>query len=195
MQEETVFHIRYEKRYIAPEAQRSEINAEYFNALYFGEKLSQFSDDFVYHTPSEYSQSPFVYHLITDDIRLGILSTDLVKPYNYYLKIFVQAIPSKIIPILIFLAVCTVLYILFAHVLTGIASLEDFRTTGKEASVAFAITKYMTGFGWLAKLVTVAILGGFSSVILVMLLKIFQQYKPEILPELWRARRNRLCWQ
>ena len=47
---------------------------------------------------------------------------------------------------------------------------EDFRTAGKEASVAYAITKYMTGYGWLAKFVTVAILGGFSSVILVMLL-------------------------
>src|SRR5712671_7333082 len=43
-------------------------------------------------------------------------------------------------------------------------------TAGKEASVTFAITKYMTGYGWLAKFVTVAILAGFSSVILVMLL-------------------------
>ena len=32
------------------------------------------------------------------------------------------------------------------------------------------VETYMTGFGWLAKLVTVAILAGFSSVILVMLL-------------------------
>jgi APA family basic amino acid/polyamine antiporter len=47
---------------------------------------------------------------------------------------------------------------------------EDFRTAGKEASVTFAITKYMVGYGWLAKFVTVAILAGFSSVILVMLL-------------------------
>src|SRR6185295_19552417 len=44
------------------------------------------------------------------------------------------------------------------------------RTAGKEASVTFAITKYMTGYGWLAKFVTFAILAGFSSVILVMLL-------------------------
>jgi APA family basic amino acid/polyamine antiporter len=36
--------------------------------------------------------------------------------------------------------------------------------------VAFAITTYMSGYGWLAQLVTVAILAGFSSVILVMLL-------------------------
>lgn len=80
--------------------------------------------------------------------------------------------PKRDMPIGILgsLAICTVLYILFAHVLTGVATLEDFRTTGKEASVAFAINKYMTGYGWLGKLVTVAILAGFSSVILVMLL-------------------------
>ncbi|MEJ5994273.1 amino acid permease [Pedobacter sp. Du54] len=68
------------------------------------------------------------------------------------------------------LAVCTVLYILFAHVLTGMAPVEFFRTKGGEASVVAAISEYMTGYGWLAKLVTVAILAGFSSVILVMLL-------------------------
>src|SRR4029078_10431397 len=38
------------------------------------------------------------------------------------------------------------------------------------ASVAFAISKYMTGYEWLSRAVTVAILFGFSSVILVMLL-------------------------
>jgi basic amino acid/polyamine antiporter, APA family len=68
------------------------------------------------------------------------------------------------------LAVCTVLYILFAHVLTGMAPVEFFRTNGKEASVVAAINQFMTGYGWLSKLVTVAILAGFSSVILVMLL-------------------------
>ncbi len=68
------------------------------------------------------------------------------------------------------LVVCTVLYVLFAHVLSGVASVEDFRTQGREASVAFAITTYMPGYAWLAKFVTVAILAGFSSVILVMLL-------------------------
>ena len=80
--------------------------------------------------------------------------------------------PKRNMPIGILgsLAVCTVLYILFAHVLTGVASVEDFRTGGKEASVAFAINKYMIGYEWLGQLVTVAILAGFSSVILVMLL-------------------------
>lgn len=80
--------------------------------------------------------------------------------------------PKRDMPIGILgsLAICTVLYILFAHVLTGIATVEDFRTGGKEASVAFAIGKYMIGYSWLAKFVTVAILFGFTSVILVMLL-------------------------
>jgi APA family basic amino acid/polyamine antiporter len=80
--------------------------------------------------------------------------------------------PARDMPIGILgsLVICTVLYVLFAHVLSGIATVEDFRTAGKEASIAFAIQKYMTGYGWLAKLVTVAILAGFSSVILVMLM-------------------------
>jgi APA family basic amino acid/polyamine antiporter len=80
--------------------------------------------------------------------------------------------PKRDMPIGILgsLVICTVLYVLFAHVLSGVATVQDFRTAGKEASVAFAITKYMIGYAWLAKLVTVAILAGFSSVILVMLL-------------------------
>lgn len=80
--------------------------------------------------------------------------------------------PKRDMPIGILgsLAICTVLYILFAHVLTGVASVDDFRNQGREASVTYAITTYMHGFGWLGKLVTVAILAGFSSVILVMLM-------------------------
>jgi APA family basic amino acid/polyamine antiporter len=80
--------------------------------------------------------------------------------------------PKRDMPIGILgsLAICTVLYILFAHVLTGVATIDDFRTAGREASVAYAITHHMPGYGWLAKLVTVAILAGFSSVILVMLM-------------------------
>lgn len=68
------------------------------------------------------------------------------------------------------LAICTVLYVLFGYVLTGVAPWQDFLKAGKEASVAYAIQNYMPGFGWLATAVTVAILAGFSSVILVMLL-------------------------
>src|SRR6266576_1185331 len=68
------------------------------------------------------------------------------------------------------LVFCTVLYVLFSYVLSGVATVEDFRAAGREASVAFAISKYMHGYEWLSKSVTVAILAGFSSVILVMLL-------------------------
>ncbi len=80
--------------------------------------------------------------------------------------------PKKDMPIGILgsLVICTFLYILFSHVLTGVAPYTDFVKEGKEASVAFAISKYMPGYEWLATLVTIAILAGFSSVILVMLL-------------------------
>jgi basic amino acid/polyamine antiporter, APA family len=80
--------------------------------------------------------------------------------------------PGKDMPIGILgsLVVCTILYILFAHVLTGIANVEFFRSTGKEASVSQAIKTYMINHKWLGNFVTVAILAGFSSVILVMLM-------------------------
>jgi len=80
--------------------------------------------------------------------------------------------PKRDMPIGILgsLVVCTVLYVLFSHVLSGVATVQDFRTAGKEASVTYVIAKYMTGYAWLGKFVTVAILAGFSSVILVMLL-------------------------
>jgi APA family basic amino acid/polyamine antiporter len=79
--------------------------------------------------------------------------------------------PARDMPIGILgsLAMCTVLYILFAHVLTGIEPVEFFRGPGREASVAKAIDDAMH-MHWLSNMVTVAILGGFSSVILVMLL-------------------------
>jgi APA family basic amino acid/polyamine antiporter len=89
--------------------------------------------------------------------------------------------PKKTMPIGILgsLAICTVLYILFSYVLTGVATVNDFRTYGKEASVSYAI-EHLNGtmingiwhakYVWLSDLVTVAILMGFSSVILVMLL-------------------------
>ena len=80
--------------------------------------------------------------------------------------------PKRDMPIGILgsLVVCTILYVLFSYVLSGVATVQDFRSAGREASVAFAITKYMHGYEWLSKSVTVAILAGFSSVILVMLL-------------------------
>ncbi len=80
--------------------------------------------------------------------------------------------PKRDMPIGILgsLVVCTILYILFGHVLTGVANWSEFKTAGKEASVAYAIQTYMKGYEWLGTSVTVAILAGFSSVILVMLM-------------------------
>lgn len=83
--------------------------------------------------------------------------------------------PKRSMPIGILgsLAICTILYVLFSHVLTGLADVEFFRDPlkGGEASVVAAIKEGMPPtYSWLSKSVTVAILAGFSSVILVMLL-------------------------
>lgn len=80
--------------------------------------------------------------------------------------------PQKDLPrgILGSLAICTVLYILFSFVLTGVATTEDFRTVGQEASITYAIQTYMIGYEWLAQFVTVAILIGLSSVLIILLM-------------------------
>ena len=80
--------------------------------------------------------------------------------------------PKRDMPIGILgsLAICTILYILFGHVLTGVAPWSEFATAGKEASVSYAIKSYMPGYEWLGTSVILAILAGFSSVILVMLM-------------------------
>ena len=80
--------------------------------------------------------------------------------------------PKRDMPIGILgsLLICTVLYILFGHVLTGVAHWSEFGAQGKEASVSYAIKNYMKGYEWLGTGVTLAILAGFSSVILVMLM-------------------------
>jgi len=80
--------------------------------------------------------------------------------------------PKRDMPIGILgsLVICTILYILFSWVLTGVAPFTEFMLSGREASVANAIDLHMPGYHWLATGVTVAILAGFSSVILVMLL-------------------------
>jgi APA family basic amino acid/polyamine antiporter len=63
------------------------------------------------------------------------------------------------------LVVCTVLYLLFGHVLTGVVS---YKQLGVAAPVAVAIAK--TPYLWLNNLMLFGIICGFSSVILVMLL-------------------------
>ncbi|GAB2983442.1 amino acid permease [Mucilaginibacter puniceus] len=76
--------------------------------------------------------------------------------------------PKKGMPIGIIgsLLVCTLLYVLFSHVMTGIANYTEFRDSA--APVAIAIAK--TPYAWLQESIIVAILAGYTSVILVMLM-------------------------
>lgn len=75
--------------------------------------------------------------------------------------------PQKHMPIGIIgsLVVCTILYVLFAHVLTGIVNYKELNNA---APVATAIDR--TGLVWLKTAIKVAIIAGYTSVILVMLL-------------------------
>ena len=76
--------------------------------------------------------------------------------------------PQKDMPIGIIgsLIVCTILYIAFSVVLTGLANYRDFKDAAAPVAVAIANTPYL----WLHPLVNLAIILGLTSVILVMLL-------------------------
>lgn len=76
--------------------------------------------------------------------------------------------PQKGMPIGILgsLAICTVLYVLFAHVMTGLVPYYKFAGDAKPAATAFAVT----GYDFLQTGLIVAILAGYTSVILVMLM-------------------------
>lgn len=78
--------------------------------------------------------------------------------------------PKKNMPLGILgsLFICTILYILFAHVMTGLANYNEFKGQDGIAPVAVAISH--TPFIWLKQGVIIAILAGYSSVILVLLL-------------------------
>lgn len=79
--------------------------------------------------------------------------------------------PKRDMPIGIIgsLIICTILYVLFAHVMTGLANYKEFGgMADKLAPVATAIAK--TPYNFMKNFVIVAILAGFSSVILVMLM-------------------------
>ncbi len=76
--------------------------------------------------------------------------------------------PQRDIPIGIIgsLVICTVLYIAFAFVLTGMVNYQTMR--GDAAPVATAIN--LTPYPWLQMLIKIGIISGFTSVILVLLL-------------------------
>ncbi len=89
--------------------------------------------------------------------------------------------PKRNMPIgiLVSLLICTVLYILFAHVMTGVVNYTAFKGYDGIAPVAIAIDHMgkadtwgiiYPNFPWLNKAIILAILAGYSSVILVMLL-------------------------
>ncbi len=76
--------------------------------------------------------------------------------------------PQKGMPIGILgsLVVCTILYVLFAHVMTGLVPYYEFAGDAKPAATAFA----KTGYTFLQTGLIVAILAGYTSVMLVMLM-------------------------
>jgi len=89
--------------------------------------------------------------------------------------------PKRDMPIgiLLSLAICTALYILFAHVMTGVVNYTAFAGQDGIAPVAVAIDHMgpadasgmiTPAYPWLNKAIVLAILAGYSSVILVMLM-------------------------
>jgi APA family basic amino acid/polyamine antiporter len=89
--------------------------------------------------------------------------------------------PKRDMPIGILgsLFICTLLYILFAHVMTGVTNYTSFRGKDSIAPVYVAIDHMgkadaagvvHADYPWLNRAIVVAILGGYASVILVMLL-------------------------
>ena len=89
--------------------------------------------------------------------------------------------PKRDMPIgiLLSLGICTILYILFAHVMTGVSNYHQFAGKDGIAPVAVAIDHMgkagadgvvVPDYPWLNKAILMAILGGYASVILVMLM-------------------------
>ena len=108
--------------------------------------------------------------------------------------------PKKDMPIgiLVSLAICTVLYILFAHVMTGVTSYTSFQGADGIAPVAVAIDHMgeigangvvTPAYPWLNKAIILAILAGYSSVIMVMLMGqsrvFFSMSKDGLLPKVF----------
>jgi basic amino acid/polyamine antiporter, APA family len=98
------------------------------------------------------------------------------------------------------LAICTVLYILFAHVMTGVTSYTTFAGKDGIAPVAIAIDHMGTAdasgvvhadYPWLNRAIIVAILAGYASVILVMLMGqsrvFFSMSKDGLIPRIFSS--------
>ncbi len=112
--------------------------------------------------------------------------------------------PKKNMPIGILgsLAICTVLYILFAHVMTGVTSYKTFLGTDSKDAIApvYVAIEHMGStlnaagvvqpdYPWLNRAIVVAILFGYASVILVMLMGqsrvFFSMSKDGLIPKIF----------
>ncbi len=76
--------------------------------------------------------------------------------------------PQRDMPIGILgsLVICTILYVLFSHVMTGLVHYSEFEGNAKPVATAFAVT----GYTKLQDLLVLAILAGYTSVIMVLLM-------------------------
>ncbi|MEO7984370.1 MAG: amino acid permease, partial [Bacteroidota bacterium] len=110
--------------------------------------------------------------------------------------------PKKDMPkgILGSLLICTVLYILFAHVMTGVVSYKTFAGQDGIAPVSVAIDhmghvnaagQVVADYPWLNRAIVVAILFGYASVILVMLMGqsrvFFSMSKDGLIPKIFSS--------
>lgn len=110
--------------------------------------------------------------------------------------------PKRDMPIgiLVSLVICTILYILFAHVMTGVANYTAFQGADGIAPVAVAIDHMgpmgadgviSPAYPWLNKAIIIAILAGYSSVIMVMLMGqsrvFFSMSKDGLLPKVFSS--------
>ncbi len=111
--------------------------------------------------------------------------------------------PKRDMPIGILgsLLICTLLYILFAHVMTGVTPYTSFKGQDGIAPVSVAIDHMGTGvdaagkpvgdYPWLNRAIVVAILFGYSSVILVMLMGqsrvFFSMSKDGLIPKIFSS--------
>jgi APA family basic amino acid/polyamine antiporter len=108
--------------------------------------------------------------------------------------------PKRDMPIGILgsLVICTILYVLFAHVMTGVVSYKAFLGQDGIAPVAVAVDHMGTmnadgsitpAWPWLNKAIILAILAGYSSVIMVMLMGqsrvFFSMAKDRLLPSIF----------
>lgn len=110
--------------------------------------------------------------------------------------------PKRDMPIgiLVSLVICTVLYIAFAHVMTGVTNYTAFKGQDGIAPVAVAIEHMGTAdangvlqpdYPWLNRAIIMAILAGYASVILVMLMGqsrvFFSMSKDGLLPKVFSS--------